>query len=563
MGESGKPWFVLDGTLTPWPSPPTGGKQPADEIEIPPEPKPAPPAAWDEIYRLTPEQIERIKSAPQPVLAPMTEEQERESVEREFAARHALGGGKPTVAAHWEPFPVKELPEPCRRFVTAAAAAIGCDEAYIALPLLSALAGAVGNARSIRLDEDWHEPAVVWSALVGEGGTLKSPALDITLEPLWKQQVRDLREHERALAAAGEEVEGGEKSEESDASCDTPAENGLPVLASSRVPPCRRTIVSKVTVEALEQILSENPRGVLLARDELSGWLASFDARRGGVGSDAADWLSMFNARPLLIDRARGLRKIVYIPRAAVSVTGGVQPEVLKAALARGQAQEGFGARLLMAWPPRRDRLFVRQPMPAKIRQEFADLLRTLRDLQPDRDADGEPVPRALPLVGGAEMEWFAFYRDWAFRQAGLTGELAAIYAKLECYAARLALLIHLVRRASGETTSEGVDGPSLRSGLKLAYWFAAEAHRIAALFAGATNPDDAASRLVEWIENRGGRVTVRDLTHNVRRYRVAKMAEAALNALVKEGWGHWDVTSTDGRPRTEFVLDRIPEKPP
>ena len=37
-----------------------------------------------------------------------------------------------------------------------------------------------------------------------------------------------------------------------------------------------RCLVQDATIEALAPVLNENPRGVLLARDELSGWLAGF-----------------------------------------------------------------------------------------------------------------------------------------------------------------------------------------------------------------------------------------------------------------------------------------------
>src|SRR5262249_45474894 len=54
-------------------------------------------------------------------------------------------------------------------------------------------------------------------------------------------------------------------------------------------PPCERFIVSDTTVEALAPILLTNPRGLLLARDELAGWIGSFDryAGKGRAGSDA------------------------------------------------------------------------------------------------------------------------------------------------------------------------------------------------------------------------------------------------------------------------------------
>ncbi|MCK4601367.1 MAG: hypothetical protein KAU28_02805, partial [Phycisphaerae bacterium] len=66
----------------------------------------------------------------------------------------------------YQSFPVDVLPEPLRLFVTQATEAVGCDSAFVALPLLAALA--VGNTRRIQLKRGWSEPAILWAAIVGD-----------------------------------------------------------------------------------------------------------------------------------------------------------------------------------------------------------------------------------------------------------------------------------------------------------------------------------------------------------------------------------------------------------
>ena len=48
-------------------------------------------------------------------------------------------------------FPTEVLPDPIREFVEVGARAIGCSSSYLALPLLSALAAAIGGTRQLRL----------------------------------------------------------------------------------------------------------------------------------------------------------------------------------------------------------------------------------------------------------------------------------------------------------------------------------------------------------------------------------------------------------------------------
>ena len=51
----------------------------------------------------------------------------------------------------WQPFQTHLLPSPFAEYVEMGAKAIGCDESYIALPLLAAAASAIGNSRCIQL----------------------------------------------------------------------------------------------------------------------------------------------------------------------------------------------------------------------------------------------------------------------------------------------------------------------------------------------------------------------------------------------------------------------------
>jgi len=48
------------------------------------------------------------------------------------------------------------------------------------------------------------------------------------------------------------------------------------------------------STEALQRLLADNPRGLLHVRDELAGWLGSFD-RYGGNGADRSFYLECWN----------------------------------------------------------------------------------------------------------------------------------------------------------------------------------------------------------------------------------------------------------------------------
>ena len=100
-----------------------------------------------------------------------------------------------TKVPRYTPFPTDVLPNVVASFIREGAAALGCDESYVALPLSAMLASAVGNSRRIRLKRTWSEPGTIWAVTVGESGTLKSPAHDLAMKPLRSVQEAALKEH--------------------------------------------------------------------------------------------------------------------------------------------------------------------------------------------------------------------------------------------------------------------------------------------------------------------------------------------------------------------------------
>jgi hypothetical protein len=113
------------------------------------------------------------------------------SAEASFVDSQGRSTGPGTTNHFTEPyqsFPVEVLPRPLADFASQGAKAIGCDPAYLALPLLAAMAAAVGNTRRIRLKDSWAEPAVLWTVVVAPSGTAKSPAFRLALRPLMRRQ---------------------------------------------------------------------------------------------------------------------------------------------------------------------------------------------------------------------------------------------------------------------------------------------------------------------------------------------------------------------------------------
>jgi hypothetical protein len=103
----------------------------------------------------------------------------------------ATTGKKKSAArppAPFQPFPVHCLPDVIERFVREGAAALGCDPSFLALPALAVCAGLIGNTRTLRIKSSWFAACVVWSLLIGDSGTMKSPAMRLALDPVFELQ---------------------------------------------------------------------------------------------------------------------------------------------------------------------------------------------------------------------------------------------------------------------------------------------------------------------------------------------------------------------------------------
>jgi 5S rRNA maturation endonuclease (ribonuclease M5) len=463
----------------------------------------------------------------------------------------------PTLPIHsYVPFPVNALPSPLREFVTAGATSIGCDPSFIVLPLLTVMATAIGTTRRLQLKRGWDVSAILWAAIVGESGTSKTPAYKLAMRALRRMQKKAMKRHaeqmkqyERDYARYEREYAKWKRGKEGDVPPERP-----------EMPQAERYVVSDTTVEALAPILLANLRGVLLSRDELAGWIGSFDRYAGGKGgSDASHWLSMHNGDSIIVDRKTGFPRTTFVSQAAVSICGGIQPSILHRALGKEHRESGLAARLLLTCPPRRPKKWTEADIDPLLEKEIEWLLESLFELKATQDDDGEPCAVTVGLTAGAKELWIAYYNEHALEQNELSGELSAAWSKLEEYAARLALIVHFVRWAAGDSTlasADQVDAESMESGIALAKWFKGEARRVYALL-GESDEDRDQRRLIEWIGRKGTAVTAREVQQGCRWLKGPGEAEAALNDLAKAGWGAWELPPSGqrGQPTRRFRL--------
>jgi hypothetical protein len=322
-------------------------------------------------------------------------------------------------------------------------------------------------------------------------------------------------------------------------------------------PVCQRAWIEDVTSEALAELLQQNPRGLLSIRNELSGWFSFGQYKNGGGMDDIARWLQMFDADSIMVDRKTS--GYTYVPRASVCVAGGIQPKILERVLGEQHRDNGMLARLLVAYPPRRAKRWTDAEIPTKLDSEMTAVFDRLYEIEPDLNQDEEPVPKPIPLTQDAKRVWVDFVNEHGQEQLKHVGSEAAVFSKLEAYAARIALVLHCTRLAACDQTIEEpdkIDRASIEASIRIIRWFTEESLRIYAIHALDESAREIHKRK-ELIERQGGSVSVRDW-QRLRSINSAASAQQELDELAAEGVGTWREAAANpkgGRKTRQFVL--------
>ena len=352
----------------------------------------------------------------------------------------------------WKDFPLGVLPDPIQAFAKAHAEAMCVDPVMIAQPALITCSAAVGNSRHVNIKSSWSEPATLWGMIIQASGALKSPAQEKALGPAFRKE-KSLKEKWEKKLAEWEEEDNEERGPK---------------------PQRERRLVNDATVESVALLHDDNPRGLLLYRDELAGWLGSFNQYNKG-DSDLQKWIEFYESRPVQVDRKSSDRPALFIEHPSVPVTGTIQPEVLEDRLSALHFQSGFVARMLMSEPPERSRRFNNNDVTRETKSEYynlADHLYTL--VMPDRDQT--MVDQDLSFSGEAREVYAEFFNECERVNEKLSsGPLRALVSKNQAVGARLALVLQLC----GDPYSDEIGRDAAIAGTTLARWFRHEAARI------------------------------------------------------------------------------------
>ena len=362
--------------------------------------------------------------------------------------------------------------------------------------LLPVSASLIGTAATVHVKGNWKEPAIIWAMNIAPTGSLKSPTMDVIIDPLW--QLDD---------------------EESDS---------------------RDYIVDDFTMEALIQVHENNRKGLLVYRDELDGLFKSANKYRGGKGDDSQRWLSLYSGKHTKTNRKGNDGSTIKLNKTAVSITGSIQPEILEGYLEGENVHNGTSSRWLLCKPLMPSAKFIWQESP-----DVSDILSQMYS-----KLDKIPNDSVFLLSDEAKKYFVERWHDPIVDRAEkeTIPSIRAVLSKLKGYCVRIALVLHSIHEvATGIKTdsekdfdiSKEIPIEIIKKAIKLSYFYLAQAESVYGVV------KDSESCLSEvWVilrdlsKEKGGWIKAREACQKTKKIKGADNFRKLFQEMAEAGFG-------------------------
>jgi hypothetical protein len=338
-------------------------------------------------------------------------------------------------------FPTEIFPKSIQNLIINAEETVGYNPEYLSAGILSTCATAIGS--SVRLfNGSYHNPPILWLNIIGRSGEGKTHPLKFAKQPIAEMDKKSFTKfHSDMQKYSNSEEKNGEK------------------------PIYNKTILSDFTPEKLSETLQQNKKGVLIFRDELLGWIKSFDKYK--KGGDQQMYLEFFNGDAISVDRVS--KGPIRVENPNVNILGGMQPKVLKDMASNNREDDGFLARFLFVYPEDLEpKLFTGKQIEESHYQSYNNLIQDLFDT----------TNKTLKTTE-SQIE---IYKEWQSRkvkECHYDDLETLIHSKLETYIWRLALILEMVAQTSTNTFSDNLSDKSLNDAIILVEYFRNNALRV------------------------------------------------------------------------------------
>jgi hypothetical protein len=329
------------------------------------------------------------------------------------------------------------VPEVIRNYATVIALNHDVPMGAVAFAMLCVCAGVTTDAIKVRMksnSSEWTERACIWNVICAPPSSTKSAIIDAAVAPASAINKRLTQTSWNALQSY----------------------NALPkaAKAAAKKPPWHQLIISDVTTEKAGELMADNPRGMLMVRNEASAWLSDMDRyHAGGKGSDRQFHIAAWDGCELTINRI--LRGHLYIENVSQCLLGGIQPELLRTAITQ-QDDDGLMQRITPTLLRASGKPEANLPT-ASQREAYAAIVERLFQLTaPPALGGGTDLLTFDPQAQATRDAFSTWCRDHAEKWAGIRAQIGAAVRKLDRIYGRLCVVLHCIEQAERHLSNGG-----------------------------------------------------------------------------------------------------------
>ena len=284
----------------------------------------------------------------------------------------------------------------------------------IALSAMFATVGVAMGKRVIIDDGKYRNYPCLWVCVVAPSGSNKSTPIRFFLQPLKDRDSYNYgvyREELRAYRQAGDDK--GDK------------------------PVFKQYVISDSTPEARNQVLSVNPNGILLYRDELKGMIDDFC--RYAKSGELSQMLSMFDSDTIVVNRKSDEPLLIKDP--FMSIIGSIQPSVLVDTFGNdNMMNNGFNQRWLFCYPESgMPEMYNDVSIPQSVISDWKDFIYNLIMY------DFSVMGGKRYIRGEAKRVYIDYYNSLQIKKASADDYLSSVYSKLQIHVIRWAGVAHIL----------------------------------------------------------------------------------------------------------------------
>jgi hypothetical protein len=289
---------------------------------------------------------------------------------------------------------------------------------------------------------------ILWTLIVGDPGSGKTPGNNLITDPYKKLQQEENERYKVELVDYERAHKGWEQLPKNEKK-HTP-EPELPK-------PKRVFFIDNITIEKLLKIQSDQPDfGLLWNKDEFSGLIDGLGQYKA-KSNDQQVLLSLRSGEGFSVER---VSKSLYAPHSTLSISGGIQPQVLKKRMGNLQDDDGFFSRFCFCFIGDRPNVITEGETIPDVSPMLEALYRQLSTIS----------PQTFKLSDDAQK----FYNTWynrldEARRSEPTGAMKAIYAKYKTVTGEIALALHCLWAAFyNQEPSQVVELATIQAAQKL-----------------------------------------------------------------------------------------------